>query len=115
MARWKVTVRSGPEVNRTGHETLDRALADAREKVEEIVAGAPLGEVKAIRDYGPAQRIKGRVEISGKGLFRPPTGGVDIRGDNSTVGYTGAVRRRALKDTGLDRIFRELGKALRDE
>lgn len=114
-SRWKVTVRRGSEVDRTGYDDLEEALNSARSQVEAIAAEAPLREVKAIRDYAPARRTKARVEISGKGLFRPPVAGVDVRGDNSLVGYTGAVRRRALKPTEPGGIFRELKEFLDDE
>lgn len=114
-SRWKVTLRNGPRVSRTGFRQLDEALAEARAEAEELVASAPLGEVKAIRDYAPAKRTKARIEISGRGLIRPPTAGLDIRGDNSVLGFTGSVRRRALKPDDLDGIFRELRRVLEDE
>lgn len=113
--RWKVTVRSGPDVNRTAYDDLDAALGAARSRVDELAAEAPLKKVKAIRDYEPAKRTKARVEISGKGLFRPPVAGVDIRGDNTVVGYTGAVRRQALKPTGTVAIFKALKEFLGNE
>lgn len=113
-SRWKVTLRSGSDVSRTGFDRLEDALAEARSEAERLLATAPLREVKAIRDYSPARQTKARIEISGKGVLRPPTAGVDIRGDNSLLGYTGAVRRRPLKPTDLKGIFRELESALQN-
>jgi len=57
------------------------------------------------RDRGPIrarhQRIVGEFppvgEISGRGLLRPPTAGVDLRGDGSVVAYSGGIRREELK------------------
>lgn len=111
-SRWKVTRRVGPEVGRTGFSRLEDALAETRRQAEEILATAPLDEAKAIRDYPPEKRTKGRIEISGKGLLRPPTAGIDIRGDNSVVGYTGMVNRRALKAKDLNSLLRELEEIL---
>lgn len=115
MAQWKVTVRQGPDVNRRSFDRLGDALAEARRQVEEITAAPPLKEVRAIRDYAPPSLTKARVEISGKGLLRPPTAGLDVRGDNSVVGYAGAIRRRPLKPGGLDAICRELERVLGDD
>lgn len=112
MARWKVTLRAGPEVSRTGFELLEDALAEARREAERQLATEPLDEVKAIRDYAPAKRTKARIEISGKGLIRPPAAGLDVRGDNSLLGYTGLVRRKALRARDLTGIFLELKEFL---
>ena len=115
MAKWKLTVRAGPDVRRRSLHQLDEALSAAQEAAEEALSSPPMKAVKAIRDYEPAQLTKARVELSGKGLIKPPTAGIDIRGDNSTVGYVGAVRRRAMKAEGTKQIFAGIRQALQDE
>lgn len=110
-----MTVRYGSEVKRSGFSTLGEALANARMHAEGIIAEPPLKEAKAIRDYAPARRTKARIEISGRGLVRPPVAGVDVKGDNSTVGYSGAVRRRAFRPRDLDGIFKQIERELGDE
>lgn len=107
-------MRSGSDVSRTGYDRLEDALVKARAEAERIVATAPLGKVKAIRDYAPESQTKARIEISGKGFLRPPTAGIDIRGDNSLLGYTGAIRRRPLRPDSMRAIFRALEKELAD-
>lgn len=112
MARWKLTVRSGATVTRRGFDDLDNALAAAKDSADEILEEPPLDQVKAFRDYGPAQRTKARIEIAGRGLLRPPTAGLDIRGDNSMVGFSGMVRRRQMRADGLRGILAGIREAL---
>lgn len=112
MAAWKVTVREGSNVSRKGFDALDPALDDAREKAAEILTGQPMAPVKAIRDYEPAQLVRARIEISGKGLIAPPTAGLDINGDLSLTGFTGGVRRKPLPGDSLRDVFRGIREAL---
>ncbi len=115
MAKWKLTVREGPNVRRRSFGDLEEALKAAEESAREILGTPPLKAVKSLRDFEPAQLTKARVELSGKGLIKPPTAGLDIRGDNSTVGYTGAVRRKPMTADGLKSIFDEIRQALQHE
>ena len=57
----------------------------------------PLEGVSALRDFEPGDQVHARLEISGRGLLRPPTAGLDVRGDGSMVAFSGSVRRRALE------------------
>ena len=108
MANWKVTVRHGPDVSRQSFDDLEAALAFAREAAEEVIAEGELGPVKAIRDYEPSQIVNARVEITGKGLLRPPTAGIDIQRDLSVVPYTGGVRRKALDGSTIPQAIKSL-------
>ena len=99
-------------MTRTDFDSLDPALDAAREKASEIMAGAPMKPVKAIRDYEPAQLVRARIEISGKGWISPPTAGLDIQGDLSLTGFTGGVRRKPLEGDSLRQIFGEIREAL---
>lgn len=112
MAAWKLTVREGSTVTRTDFDDLDSAISAAREKAAEILAGEPMKPVKAIRDYEPAQLVRARIEISGKGWISPPTAGVDIQGDLSLTGFTGGVRRKPLEGDSLRQVFGEIREAL---
>ena len=49
-----------------------------------------------------------RIEISGKGLLRPPTAGLDIHGDLSLTGFRGSVARKPFEATGEREIFTEI-------
>lgn len=112
MAAWKLTVRNGPEVSRVKFNDLGAALEAAREQIEAIAADAPLGAVKAIRDYDPEQLVKARVELTGKGFFSPPTVGVDIRGDNSLLGFSGGVTRKPLEGETTKQIIESMRETL---
>lgn len=112
MADWKLTVREGSTVTRSTFDDLDSAITAAREKTAEIMSGEPMKPVKAIRDYEPAQLVRARIEISGKGMFSPPTAGVDVQGDLSLTGFTGGVRRKPLEGDSLRQVFAEIREAL---
>ena len=58
-----------------------------------------------IRDYEPEIQIKARLELSGKGLFSPPTAGVDVRGDNSLMAYSGSVARKPLEGDTTEQVI----------
>ncbi len=99
MPAWKLTVRHGSEVSRRGFEDLDAALEQTRRKVEELRAEGPLENVSMLREFDPAAQVHARLEISGKGLIRPPTAGVDLRGDGSLVAFSGSLAREELRPT----------------
>jgi hypothetical protein len=108
MTAWTLTVRVGSEVTRRKFDDLDETIAEARRQTEEIIADGPLGTVKAIRDYEPVKLVKARLEISGKGLLRPPTAGLDIHGDLSLTGFRGGVARKPFEASGERDIFTEI-------
>ena len=111
-ARWKVTVRYGSDVSREGYDELDDALAAAEKAADEVLGDAPLGTVKAFRDYTPDQLVKARIEITGKGLISPPTAGVDIQGDGGMLAFTGGVRRKPLEAKSRKQVFAAIRQAL---
>lgn len=109
---WKLTVRYGSDVSRQGFDDLDQALDAARKAADEVIADGSLGEVKAIRDYEPSQLVNARIEISGKGLFRPPTAGIDIQGDLTVIAYQGGVRRDPLEGSNITQALKSVRMAL---
>ncbi len=108
MANWKLTIRHGSDVSRRSFDDLEDALDATRVAAEEVIAEGSLDTVKAIRDYEPSQIVNARLEISGKGLFRPPTAGIDIQGDLSLIPYAGGVRRRTLGGSTLPQAIKSL-------
>jgi hypothetical protein len=113
VSAWKLTVRHGSDVAREGFDDLDAALAEAERRAEEIRAEGPIEEVSVVRDFTPADQVHARLEISGKGLLRPPTAGVDIRGDGNLVAYRGAVRREEMRARRGQSPFDAVRAALR--
>jgi hypothetical protein len=67
-----------------------------------------------LRDFAPGDQVAARLEISGRGVLRPPTAGVDVRGDGGIVPFTGGIRRRALapepREDAYDAVRRALGE-----
>jgi len=109
---WKVTVRYGSDVSREGYDDLDQAIAAAEAATDEVLADSPLSTVKAFRDYTPDQLVKARIEITGKGLFSPPTAGLDIQGDGGMLAFRGGVRRKPLKANSRKQVFHAIRQAL---
>jgi hypothetical protein len=109
---WKVTVRHGSRVGREKFATLDSAMEGARRRVEEVRGEDRLPGVRSIRDFGPAERVQARIEISGPGLIRSPEGGIDVMGDGHAVAYTGTIRKRTIEADSLDDAFERLRNEL---
>jgi hypothetical protein len=97
LSAWKLTVRHGPDVARQEFEDLEAALAEARRRADQIRAEGPLDRVSMLRSFEPGQRVHARLEISGRGLLRPPTAGIDLMGDGRLVPFKGGIRRQELQ------------------
>jgi hypothetical protein len=99
MAEWKLTVRHGSEVSHAKFEDLREAVAAMRQRALEIRSEGPLQRASMLRDFGPHDQVQARLELSGPGLLRRPTAGVDLRGDGTFVPYRGGVVREELDPT----------------
>ena len=113
MPEWKLTERRGPRVTRDDFDRLDDAVAELRRRAEEVRAAGPLKPRSMIRDFEPGDQVASRLEISGKGWLRASTAGVDVKGDGTFVGFTGAMRREELEPDGGDTVFDAVKKVLR--
>ena len=94
MSGWRVTVRTGPKVERVTAETLAEAL-DAVELHARAAANTerrPPVDTR-VRRYEPGDRVAVRAELRGRGV----NAGVDVRGDGSVEAWTGRIRRRPLE------------------
>lgn len=107
-SNWKLTVRHGSDVSRESFDDLDEALGAARRAADEVIAEGPLDAVSAIRDYEPSQLVNARLEISGRGLFSPPTAGIDIQGDLSVIAYAGGVKRQTLEGSTIAQAIKSV-------
>jgi hypothetical protein len=112
VGSWKVTVRQGSAVGRRKFATLDQAIAEAQQAVEEIRREERLPTISVLREFTPDQRVAARIEISGPGLIRGPEGGLDVTGDGSVVAYTGTIRKEPIEADSLDGALEMLGAAL---
>ena len=109
---WKLTVRHGSKVGREKFATLDEALAEARERVQEVRREDRLPAITVFRKHTPDQRVAARIEISGPGLIRSPEAGIDVMGDGSVIAYTGTIRKEPIQADSLDQAVEFLAAAL---
>jgi hypothetical protein len=97
VSRWKLTIRHGSDVEHEGFDDLDAAIAEMKRRAEGVRAEGPLSPSSALRDFAPKDQVHARLQISGKGLLRKPTAGVDVKGDGSLVAFRGTVMREELE------------------
>ena len=105
MSRWKLTVRHGSDVDHAQFNDLGEAVAAMRERALAIRAEGPVRRVQSLRDYEPGDQVHARLQLSGRGLFRKPVAGVDVRGDGTFVPFKGGVVREELDPTDHDTPF----------
>jgi hypothetical protein len=109
LSAWKLVLRAGPKVEKHRAGSLDEAL-DALEMHARAAANT---ERRAavdvqVRRYEPAEQVMLRAELRGPGV----AAGVDVRGDGSTVAWTGRVRRRELTPQDGESPYEALRGAL---
>jgi hypothetical protein len=112
LARYTLTVRSGAKVGRERFGELGEAL-DALERsgreLERGAGGRAAAGGKLMRRIEPVQQVVARLELSGPGRLRA---GVDVRGDGSSEGFTGRLRRSLISqrdgESAYDALRREL-------
>jgi len=104
-SRWKLTIRDGPDVSHRGFDDLGEAVATMREQAMEIRAQGPLRSASMLRDFAPADQVRARLQISGRGLLRKPVAGVDVRGDGTFLAFRGGVGREELDPTHHETPF----------
>lgn len=97
MATYRLTVREGPRVERTKHETLEEAMEALRVRTGELRAEGGLDGVSMLRDFEPGQLVKARLEISTGSFLRKREAGVDLMGDGRVVPYIGGIGRTVLE------------------
>ena len=76
-----------------------------RERALEIRAEGSVDSVSTLRDFGPEDQVRARLQLSGKGFLRKPAAGVDVRGDGTFMPYRGGMRREELDPSGHDTPF----------
>ena len=112
MAKWRLTVRHGPRVEREGFDDLGEALDAMRDHAVAVATGDHLGSVQGFRSYEPVERVAARIELSTGGLFRGREAGVDVMGDGTLVPYRGVVRKERLDGRTPDAALEAVREAL---
>lgn len=112
---WKLTIRHGSEVSHEGFDDLGQAVDAMRERALAIRSEGPVKKASMIRDYEPGDQVHARLQISGRGLLRKPTAGVDVRGDGSFLPFSGGVGRAELDPTNHETPFELVRETLEAE
>jgi hypothetical protein len=92
-------------VDHESFDDLSEAVAAMRERALAIRAEGPVRPVRSLRDFEPGDQIHARLQLSGRGLFRKPVAGVDVRGDGTFMPFKGGVAREELDPTNHDTPF----------
>ena len=114
---WRLTVRTGPEVDKDRFDELAPALDALEHRARELASSAPREPVDAkIREFEPVQQVVARLEISGPQTLLPRDhAGVDVRGDGSTEAFVGRVRRAVIEQRKGEDAFAALRRTLAGE
>ena len=109
---YTLTIRADSRARKERFDELSTALAALEARGRELQATAherPVGGT-LIRRLEPVQIVVARLELSGPGRLRA---GVDVRGDGSSEGFTGRIRRRLVEqrrgESAYQALRRELG------
>ncbi|MGE5281124.1 MAG: hypothetical protein ACM3N0_02175 [Chloroflexota bacterium] len=105
MPDWRLTVRDGSEVSHESFDDLGEAVDRMRERAMAIRAKGPVEGSKVLERFTPEKQVRARLQLSGKGLLRKPTAGIDVRGDGTFMPYSGGVRREELDPSRHDTPF----------
>ncbi len=98
-------MRKGSEVEHAQFDDLDEAVAAMRSRALEIRSEGPAKAVRSLRDYGPGDLVRARLQLTGRGLLRKPVAGVDVRGDGTFMPFRGGVGREELDPTNHETPF----------
>ena len=111
---WRVTVRSGPRVEKLRCETLPEALDALEERARAAADGSRLEAVDLrVRNYAPSDQVAARAELKGPQRLRPFIhAGIDVRGDGSVVPWSGGVRREQIVMVGGETAYVALRRAV---
>jgi hypothetical protein len=111
---WKVTIRTGPRVDRERFDVLDAALDAVEARGRELAKATNKDAVNVrVKRFDPVQQVAARIELSGPQRLIPSVhAGVDVRGDGSTEAYMGRVRREVVKQRKGETAFSALRRAL---
>ena len=94
MSRWRVTVRTGPRVEKRGAATLAEALELLETEARAAATTTRRGPIDArIRTFEPVDQVATRAELRGPRV----RAGIDVRGDGSVQAWTGRLRREAVE------------------
>jgi hypothetical protein len=105
VSRWRITVRTGPKVEKLRAQTLEEAL-DAVELHARAAANTERrGPIDMrMRTFEAGDQVAVRVELRGPRV----TAGVDVRGDGAVQAWTGRLRRRVVAPEDGESVYEAL-------
>ncbi len=112
---YTVTIRVGPKIRRSRHESLDEAIAALERELTTLGPVARRTTRKALaREYEPVAQVAARGELAGPSRINPRVrAGADVRGDGSIEVYQGKLRRQLIalerREAPFDALRRALG------
>jgi hypothetical protein len=114
MSAWKVTIRTGPRVQRLRAETLDEALDALETETRAAATTTRRGTIDVrVRKFEPADQVATRAELRGPGRWRPAVrAGLDVRGDGTVEAWTGRLSREVVEPTDGESAYEALKRAL---
>jgi hypothetical protein len=109
VSRWRVTVRTGPRVEKLRAATLAEALELLETEARAAATTTRRGPIDArIRTFEPVDQVATRAELRGPRV----RAGIDVRGDGSVEAWTGRLRREALEPAPGDDAYAALRRLL---
>lgn len=106
---WRVTVRTGPRVQRLRAGSLEQALELLETETRVAANTTRRREIDVrFRRFAPGDQVAARVELRGRG----PRAGFDVRGDGSVQAWTGRIRRRLVEPDDGETVYEALRRAL---
>jgi hypothetical protein len=114
---WKLTVRTGPKVQRERFEQLAPALDAVESRARELADGVPNKPVDAkFKQFEPVQQVAARLELAGPERLLPSVrAGLDVRGDGSTEAYIGRLRREVIEPRKGETAYKALRRTVADQ
>ena len=110
MSGWRVTVRTGPRVEKLRAATLDEALELLETEARAAAATTRRGTIDVrIRTFEPGDQVATRAELRGPRV----RAGVDVRGDGSVQAWRGRLRREALEPAAGEDAYAALRRLVK--
>jgi hypothetical protein len=109
-----MTVRAGPEVQRSTFPDVVAALDELEARARELALEAPDRVVDAkFKRFEPSEQVVARLELSGPQRLVPSVrAGIDVHGDGSVEAYRGRVRRAVIQERDSEGVFAALRRTL---